>query len=75
MNEPGDNGNGKSTTTIAIWKNTKDRLDKHRAPGQCYNGFICQLIELWEKEKPSKGAGSRQGRRKIKKRVKALKAH
>jgi len=37
------------TTTIAIWKSTKDGLDRNRAPGQCYNGFICQLIDLWEK--------------------------
>ena len=43
-------GNGdKNTTTIAIWKSTKDKLDKNRAPGQCYNGFICQLVDLWEK--------------------------
>lgn len=37
------------TTTIAIWKSTKDKLDRNKAPGQCYNGFICQLIDLWEK--------------------------
>ena len=36
-------------TTIAVRKRTKDKLDKNRAPGQCYNGFICQLIDLWEK--------------------------
>jgi hypothetical protein len=39
----------KLTTTIAIRKSTKDKLDKNRAPGQCYNGFICQLIDLWER--------------------------
>ncbi len=39
----------KQTTTIALHKSTKDKLDKIRAPGQCYNGFLCQLIELWEK--------------------------
>ncbi len=49
MKESGDNGNSKSTTTIAIWKSTKDKLDKNKAPGQCYNGFICQLIDLWER--------------------------
>jgi hypothetical protein len=27
---------------------TKDRLDKNRAPGQCYDGFIGQLVNLWE---------------------------
>jgi hypothetical protein len=35
-------------TTIALRTATKDRLDKSRAPGQCYDGFLCQLIELWE---------------------------
>ena len=27
---------------------TKDRLDCFRAPGQCYDGFINQLVDLWE---------------------------
>ncbi len=35
-------------TTICVTKNTKDRLDKEKAPGQSYNGFICQLIQRWE---------------------------
>ena len=48
MREPGNNGN-KNVTTIAIRKSTKDKLDKNRAPGQCYNGFICQLVDLWER--------------------------
>jgi hypothetical protein len=43
------NNGDKSNTTIAIWKSTKEKLDENRAPGQCYNGFICQLIDLWEK--------------------------
>ena len=43
-----NNNNNKNNTTIAIWKSTKEKLDKNRAPGQCYNGFICQLLELWE---------------------------
>jgi len=38
-------------TSIGIKKTTKDGLDKNRAPGQCYDGFICQLIDLWEKVK------------------------
>jgi hypothetical protein len=42
------NNGDKSNTTIAIWKSTKEKLDENRAPGQCYNGFICQLIDLWE---------------------------
>ena len=49
MNELEDLEGSKLTTTIAIWKSTKDKLDKNRAPGQCYNGFICQLVDLWEK--------------------------
>jgi len=40
---------GEPGTTIGLKKTTKDRLDKNRAPGQCYDGFICQLVDLWEK--------------------------
>jgi hypothetical protein len=36
-------------TTISVRKTTKARLDKWRAPGQCYDGFLCQLTELWKK--------------------------
>ena len=36
-------------TTIGIKTTTKDRLDINKAPGQCYNGFICQLVDLWER--------------------------
>ena len=39
----------KTRTSIYIRKDTKARLDKNRAPGQCYDGFICQLIDLWER--------------------------
>ena len=58
-----------TTTTIAIRKSTKDKLDRNRAPGQCYNGFICQLIDLWEKTGEEKifnragFAGGNQGAR------------
>ncbi len=38
----------KSHTTIGLKKATKSRLDKARAPGQCYDGFLCQLMDLWE---------------------------
>jgi len=38
-------------TSIGITKATKDKLDKNRAPGQCYDGFICQLVDLWERIK------------------------
>jgi hypothetical protein len=40
---------GEPRTTIGLKKTTKDGLDKNRAPGQCYDGFICQLVDLWEK--------------------------
>ena len=36
-------------TTIVLKKTTKDKLDNNRAPGQCYDGFICQLVDLWER--------------------------
>ena len=36
-------------TTLGLRENTKARLESNRAPGQCYDGFLCQLIELWEK--------------------------
>ncbi len=42
---------GEPRTTIGLKKTTKDGLDKNRAPGQCYDGFIRQLVDLWEKVK------------------------
>jgi len=45
------NNNKKTTearTTVGVRQSTKDRLDKNRAPGQCYDGFLCQLVDLWE---------------------------
>ncbi len=36
-------------TTVALKRATKSKLDKSRAPGQCYDGFICQMLQLWEK--------------------------
>ena len=42
---------GEQRATTGIRKTTKDKLDKNRAPGQCYDGFICQLVDLWEKAK------------------------
>jgi hypothetical protein len=38
----------KSRTTIGLKKSTKSKLDVNRAPGQCYDGFLCQMVELWE---------------------------
>jgi hypothetical protein len=36
-------------TTVSVRMDTKARMDKWRAPGQCYDGFLCQIVELWEK--------------------------
>jgi hypothetical protein len=44
----------KFRTTIGLKRTTKDKLDKNRAPGQCYDGFICQLVDLWEDIKENK---------------------
>ena len=41
-------------SSISLKQDTKDKLDQNRAPGQCYDGFICQLVNLWEKIKESK---------------------
>ena len=39
-------------TTIGLREATKNRLDTNRAPGQCYDGFLCQMVDLWEKTHP-----------------------
>ena len=49
MKEPEVSNVSRNNTSIAVWKSTKDKLDKNRAPGQCYNGFISQLVDMWEK--------------------------
>ncbi len=46
---------GGPRTTIGIKISTKERLDKNKAPGQCYEGFICQMIDLWEKTETTGG--------------------
>ena len=38
-------------TTIGLKKTTKSRLNKERAPGQCYDGFLCQMMDLWDESK------------------------
>ena len=45
---------GEPRTSIGLKKTTKDGLDKNRAPGQCYDGFICQLVDLWDKVEAGK---------------------
>jgi hypothetical protein len=37
----------RACTTISIHKSTKNLLDRIKAPGQNYNGIICQLVDLW----------------------------
>jgi len=39
----------KARTTIGLRTATKEKLDQNRAPGQCYDGFLCQLVDLWER--------------------------
>jgi hypothetical protein len=41
-------GEKRNHTTIGVKKTTKERLDNKRAPGQCYDGFLCQLMDLWD---------------------------
>ncbi len=41
--------NTRPRTTVAVSKATKARMDKWRATGQCYDGFLCEMVSLWEK--------------------------
>ncbi len=41
-------------STIGLKTSTKDRLDQCRAPGQCYDGFIQQMVEHWENSQSKK---------------------
>ncbi|MDD5402699.1 MAG: hypothetical protein PHU52_05540 [Dehalococcoidales bacterium] len=38
----------KTRSTIGLKMSTKVRLDQSRAPGQCYDGFLCQLVDMWD---------------------------
>ncbi len=40
-------------TTIALQKVTRERLYHNLAPGQCYDDFINQLLEDWERYRVS----------------------
>jgi len=42
-----------SRSTIGLKVSTKKMLDRNRAPGQCYDGFLCQLVEMWEEVRGS----------------------
>jgi hypothetical protein len=50
----------KTRTTVSVSKETKARMDKWRATGQCYDGFLCQVINLWEQTHNGKYPGSPQ---------------
>ncbi len=47
--------NNEARTTVGVRLSTKNRLDKNRAPGQCYDGFLCQLVDLWEETRSKTG--------------------
>ena len=36
-------------TTVGLKHSTKSKLNKRRAPGQSYDGFLGQLMALWDK--------------------------
>jgi len=44
-------------STIGLRRSTKAKLDKSRAPGQCYDGFLCQLVDMWEEVHASREPG------------------
>ncbi len=46
-------------TTIGLKTTTKDKLDKNRAPGQCYDGFISQMVDFWEKANGNSAGNSK----------------
>ena len=35
---------------IRLRASTKERINKDKAPGQRYDGFFRQLLDLWEKQ-------------------------
>ncbi len=44
-------------STIGLRVSTKEKLDRSRAPGQCYDGFLCQLVDMWEEVNQDRGFG------------------
>jgi len=38
-------------STIGLKVSTKEKIDRCRAPGQCYDGFLRQMVDHWEKSK------------------------
>jgi len=53
-------------TTIGLRETTKTKLDANRAPGQCYDGFLCQLVDLWEKNHPREKLSAGSSPRRVK---------
>jgi hypothetical protein len=53
-------------TTIGLRETTKTKLDSNRAPGQCYDGFLCQLVDLWEKNHGGESVAAGSAPRKVK---------
>ena len=49
----------KARTTVGIKHGTKSRLDANRAPGQCYDGFLQQTVNLWERSRSGRLAPTR----------------
>ena len=43
----------RSSSTISLKKETKSKLNQARAPGQCFDGFLCQLIDMWVELHPN----------------------
>jgi hypothetical protein len=41
--------NSHKRSTIGLKMTTKERIDRCRAPGQCYDGFLQQMVDHWEK--------------------------
>ena len=39
------------TTTIGVKRETKERLSQNRYRGQSYDGFMSELLDLWEDTK------------------------
>lgn len=52
----------KKATSVRISLETYDRINKLKAPKQALDGFIGQLLDLWEKQKQEAGpTGVNQG--------------
>lgn len=49
-------------TTVGVKQSTKDKLDRNRAPGQCYDGFISQMADLWGQSRDTKKGPARKRR-------------